>query len=716
MTEREWMTRALAASDGRFVASADSRTSILVLARGRGRAAMFARALPSAIEGVMANPMQANPGPEIAAWPDPVRSVISFLGAVHHDLRDSSLAEQDPLPVSLDVLLAVIAEGRLYLVAAGSVAAFLRREGNWELLAPLSGKARLPLGVEPRARIEVTSEPLEPGDLLLAMPSPNGACEEPNPDLVAALSAWAEGEAAEDVHAGSFAAFACDAHLVPEPEDDLELEIHALDDEHEDDDGEEHVTLIEIDEEAASPQDLAEHGLPAWLMEPGAQPSGADALELIGVAAEEAALDPEARAAKARAKKRRMRLALAGAGALAVAASFAIGAQLWEVWQARLRMHEAAIPATQETTPATPATPPAPAGSAADTPVTQSAIGGVVDKTAPWQRVVTGAAAAQAAGGDRAPNPAQASRGSRADEAAPIASAAPLIPGADRTSAPLPAGTRASRSEKTMAPPAGMRGAAPPGAVGGGRIDARTEPYREAVQVFVDGNPIGVAPVGIGGIPPGRHVVRFETGDGQFWEEEVTLAGAEVATAVAPLGAEASRGVVEVIASTMSNEGSIEEEDVVVFVEGKARGTTPIEITLEPGTYGMRIETDAGTPMDRVVEVRPGDRQVLEFRLDLLPRLAIEHRAATSIANASTPILTAMVRGEGVLVARIDLHVMEADGWTVIPMGQVPGAPGTYAAGLPIDRALHGKALRYYMATAEGEAKVETPIYSVPIR
>jgi hypothetical protein len=59
---------------------------------------------------------------------------------------------------------------------------------------------------------------------------------------------------------------------------------------------------------------------------------------------------------------------------------------------------------------------------------------------------------------------------------------------------------------------------------------------------------------------------------------------------------------------------------------------------------------------------------------------------------------------------------MEADGWTTIPMGHVPGAPGTFAAGLPVDQALHGKTLRYFMSTAEGEAKVETAIFAVPIR
>jgi hypothetical protein len=259
--------------------------------------------------------------------------------------------------------------------------------------------------------------------------------------------------------------------------------------------------------------------------------------------------------------------------------------------------------------------------------------------------------------------------------------------------------------------------ATPPGATASsGRIEARTEPYLANVMVTVDGKSIGNAPVSLEGLAPGKHLVAFDGGSGRRWEEEVTVVPGDVAVAVAPLGAPATQGLVEVIATTMHDDGPADEE-VQVLVNGEVRGATPLDLTLDPGTHSIALDLGGERLVHRVIEVRPGDRQVLEIPVDVPPPFVIQHRPAASLAAAGTAILTVEVRGPAGTATYLDLRVEEGGTFQAFPMGPVPGAPGTYAVGLPISRERHGKRLRYYFVTAaEGELPVVTKIFTVPLR
>jgi hypothetical protein len=255
-----------------------------------------------------------------------------------------------------------------------------------------------------------------------------------------------------------------------------------------------------------------------------------------------------------------------------------------------------------------------------------------------------------------------------------------------------------------------------PALVGEGRIEARTEPFIAGVTVTVDGKAIGKAPVSLDGIPAGKHLVGFDGGNGRRWEEEVNVIPDEVAIAIAPLGAPETRGMVEVIATRMNNDGPSDEE-VRVLVDGEVRGATPLDLTLEPGTHAVALDLGGDRVIYRVIEVRPGDKQVLDVPVDAPQAFVIEHRAAANLAADGTVILTVQVKGPSAAATYLNLHVEEDGVFKNYPMGPVPGAPGTYAVGLPVSRELHGKRLRYYFATAaEGETPVVTKIFTVPLR
>ncbi|HWN81864.1 MAG TPA: PEGA domain-containing protein, partial [Candidatus Udaeobacter sp.] len=256
---------------------------------------------------------------------------------------------------------------------------------------------------------------------------------------------------------------------------------------------------------------------------------------------------------------------------------------------------------------------------------------------------------------------------------------------------------------------------ADPAAFGEGRIEARTEPFLANVTVTVDGKAIGKAPVSLDGITAGKHLVGFDGGNGRRWEEEVNVIPNEVAVAVAPLGPAETKGLVQVIATRMNNDGPSDEE-VRVEVDGEVKGATPLDMTLEPGTHAVALDL-GGRVVYRVIEVRAGDKQVLDVPVDAPPPFVIEHKAPANLAGDGTVILTVQVTGPSAVATYLNLHVEERGAFRPYPMGPVPGAPGTYAVGLPVTRELHGKRLRYYFATAaEGESPVVTKIFTVPLR
>ncbi len=148
-----------------WLATANADAGFLVLARGRGPTEALADYLPDVVEAALRGlaPGGADPagGP-----PPPVRSVVSFLQAVHRDVR------RDPLPAGqgLAALVAIAGAGRVHIITAGGVACLRWRDGEIDLVAPLSQRARPGLGESERALIEVTSEPFRPRDLIVAIP------------------------------------------------------------------------------------------------------------------------------------------------------------------------------------------------------------------------------------------------------------------------------------------------------------------------------------------------------------------------------------------------------------------------------------------------------------------------------------------------------------------------------------------------------------------
>lgn len=654
-----------------WVAVAESPSGLLVLARGHGRALPMAAALPGVFESAIATSF-ADRSEE--GLPAAVAAVVRLFRAAHQDLRQSGGGHGD----GLEVLVCMIVQGRVFVVQAGAAVRCLRwRQRRWELLAPIGERARPALGAEARALIEVVSEPLHEGDLVLALvPADAGPIESA---ARSAIAAWAErpyetmprvpgdlawvalvkgeigmrdvgierpelGRVPASVPALSGIPAAPSAALPGPPAGSLAAEL-------------DRIPLIELEDsdlEGAPVEGAAVEGAAAK----GAAASGGDA-ERARPAPFRApgAIQVRAGAGKSPQATSRSKLSRWRARGVVILPALVVGMVL--------------VLAKDE-------------------------IGKRLPASIPWpgQRVQEGKS-----GG--APPPPATSAGLGAP--AGIGAAIPFGPDSAATGAPSPAGAAGGVSS-------------PPGF---GAVSAHTEPATPNIEVYLDDRAVGRAPVVLDRVSPGRHRVRYRGPENYHWEEEVMVREGELARAVAPIDRGEELAFVTVQSSTLSEEGFEEEEGNEVVVDGKLRGKTPLELDLAPGVHAIAVKRNGSPPIIRVVELRRSDHINLDVRVDEPPRFTIEHTPPAGGEAGGTLLLTATCDGlESSPTTKLYMHYAIDESWDRLPMGEVPGAFGTYVIGLPVGAERAGKKLRYYFSIplGSGEQPIYSSIFSTPIR
>ncbi len=637
--------RVAASSADGWHASANAEHGFLLLARGRGRSAPLAAALHGAIEDALSDPDAAIPAAEGGA-PPVVRTLVSFLRAVHHEVRQATDAATGQ---GLEALIAIARHGRLHVIAAGGVGCLRRRRGDVELVAPLSPRVRPALGESPRVLIEVTSESLYPGDLLVAVPggfeaeAPGNLMQQATLTLEQAV-AWAEtgSELRQESWRSPCAALYVEilqAVLIPEPDDTaLEAPDSELD------------ARVEIRGSAtggargampvADSRDGSPHGeLPSWLA-----PTTPDF-----AASEPESGDGPALPTSSGPGWRRQAPRLIGVVVI-VAGLVMLVAQLGRMASANRQVEHP--PAKQ-----------------------------VVRAAAPLAGTVPLTGTVRLAGEE------------------PLAGAVPL-PEANSFAR---AGSE-SGAEGTAAPVMGS-------------INARTEPFLPEIRVFVDDKELGVAPAALDGISPGRHRVRFLGAAGYSWEEEVAVRPGEASQVVARVEPIEDVTLVTVQASSINHRGTVLKEGLPVVVDGVEQGETPLDIDLDPGVHAIAIRPAAGPTIHRILDVRQGDRLILNVNLDKLPAVTLEHAPLTRLEAGDAPIFTVVRRGLDAPSGQpVHLHVEIGGRWSDLAMAAIPGAPGTFAVGVPLPTEA-GSGIRYYFSTASTDGEtVFTNIYTARVR
>ena len=224
------------------------------------------------------------------------------------------------------------------------------------------------------------------------------------------------------------------------------------------------------------------------------------------------------------------------------------------------------------------------------------------------------------------------------------------------------------------------------------------------LEVALDGQPIGAAPLWRESVPVGRHRLGFRAAGVRAWEEEVQVKAGQSARVTASPVKVPPYGLVTARAELVSSEGVEDLEGIPVFVDGERVGVTPVDLKLTPGPHSIKLARDAGAPSIHLIDVQAGGRffASAEFGRPADPQVAFD--APVRVSRAAPMTIPVRLAADLPLpIRQASLHVKAAGGeWARLPIAWTNGS-GTFA--FPLERMPAAKALSFYVEieTREGE-------------
>jgi len=242
-----------------------------------------------------------------------------------------------------------------------------------------------------------------------------------------------------------------------------------------------------------------------------------------------------------------------------------------------------------------------------------------------------------------------------------------------------------------------------------GSVDVIASDRETPVSVVVDGEPRGFAPTRLDSLAPGPHELRF-TGPGMAsWGTTVEVRVGETREVLAyPLQSPAT-GLLQVRA-VINREGENQSlTGARVFVDGEARGVTPLTFELPRGPHSVRVAHQQEEVPVQVIDLPGGNQRfaTFEFGLNLeYPKLVLR---APAQVPAEEPVLisatlTQVATGD---VREMWLHVRTPENrWRRYPMTLLD-AQGSAVGAAPFPAVLIGPegTTRYYVSvlTSQGD-------------
>ncbi len=240
------------------------------------------------------------------------------------------------------------------------------------------------------------------------------------------------------------------------------------------------------------------------------------------------------------------------------------------------------------------------------------------------------------------------------------------------------------------------------------------------VSVTFDGKPWGAVPLWRDDVPVGLHRLSFQGEGLRSWEEEVKVKAGESTRLTIEPERVPSFGMVTARAERVTRDGVEDVDGAQVYLDGRAAGTTPVELKLAPGPHSIRIVAGGEQGPVHHVEVSPGGRYYANstFGRPAEPRVALTAPGAISLA--APPTLTARLESDVPLPVRrmrLFLRPAGAKEWTAHDLALAnDGARARGIVTWPTAGLAAGKSVASYVEieTREGEEYfselVETPV------
>jgi hypothetical protein len=206
------------------------------------------------------------------------------------------------------------------------------------------------------------------------------------------------------------------------------------------------------------------------------------------------------------------------------------------------------------------------------------------------------------------------------------------------------------------------------------------------VQVSVDGEPRGFAPVSVDSLMPGTHEVRFSGPGMPSWGQTVEIRVRETAEIVARSMTSPATGLLEVRARATGSRGGGDVEGAQVWVDGALQGKTPLSLELPRGPHSIRVAFQGETAPIQIIDLPGGNQRfaTFEFGLDLerpsFAPVALPARIPLEQPTVVSAVLRGLEPGE---LREMWLHVRNGDGtWRRTAMTMLKASEGVVGVGV----------------------------------
>jgi len=253
-----------------------------------------------------------------------------------------------------------------------------------------------------------------------------------------------------------------------------------------------------------------------------------------------------------------------------------------------------------------------------------------------------------------------------------------------------------------------------------GSLSFRSAEPARVLDVYLDGTYIGTTPLSLDRGVVGRHPVRFGgPGIGATAQEVDVLRDAPVELVGNP-GAIPENGRLTVRSALLTDAGFEASRNEPVWVDGLARGATPLSLDLKPGTHSVRVVRRNFPPQVSILDVKPGGEHFVtaEFGARSEEPLRFEPPVSYSIANPS-PMTIALPEREWDPSMALWLYAAAPGGsFQAKRMTRLEEGERTFAALLPpeVTRNAARQARFYFKATGTAGRELYSEIYTIPIR
>ncbi len=230
------------------------------------------------------------------------------------------------------------------------------------------------------------------------------------------------------------------------------------------------------------------------------------------------------------------------------------------------------------------------------------------------------------------------------------------------------------------------------------------------VKMMLDGEAKGFLPVRVEKLPPGLHEVQFSGPNMQPWGQTVNIGIRQNTELKARPMMSPATGVLQVQASLNDEGGTAPLSGATVYVDGEARGATPLSLELPRGPHSLRVTFRGETAPVQVIDLPGGNKRFASFQFGLdsdLPPLKLS-ASYSVLSNKKPTLVEASLAGlDWHDVREAWLHVRTGEGlWRRYQMTISEGPNGALlSAAFPTQSFDAQGRVSWYMsaATAQGD-------------